>query len=496
MVSIIRGQKLSMKKYVLLGIDFLIVFAALAGFYAFSFGADTLTQFINPMINIDAALTYGRYMYYFLTRSLYSFGILLTDYYKFSWAVFVVCVTLYIYLTQISFLPYLKLNNLMKLGFIFITSILVVNGLCCEFLMFPEMFVVFGMAFLNAGLSIYFYSKKKYFFFIFFAVFGCMFYQTSLITMAIVIAAFIYIEGGYRITGKLFIREFVSIAALMLIGVVNILSTSVLKHIGIIEDSTRSIDTAGFKNRLFIMIHDYKVLLSSGLWLMPKLYLPLILTILPFIFVIMYGVKNKDYAAIGEYIFIYIILSILAFALNMMEDTQTGMTPRLVYNFYTVQVAMILIAIKYICEFDYGTNVLCLFTGIYLMAQLFSCTMISQNRRLSNQIDLMNAKVIVDAIEDYENKTGNKIKYIATYQDSVYTQSYPNVHYHVGAINEKTLGLVTYSLIRYVSGNDNLKKADSDMAIYDEYFKDKDWDCLVPDEQMVFIGDTLHYVAY
>ncbi len=501
MVSIIRGHDLSMKKYVLLGIDFLIVFAAFAGFYTFSFGADTLTQFTNPMINIDAALTYGRYMYYFLTRSLYSFGILLTDYYKFSWAAFVICTTLFVYLTQLSFYPLMEKEIeengiIMKLAFIFITTILVVNGLCCEFLMFPEMFVVFGMAFFNAGLSIYFYSKKKYFFFIFFAIFGCMFYQTSLITMAIMIAAYIYIEGGYKITGKLFLREFISIAALMVIGVVNIISTSVLKNIGIIEDNTRSIDTSGLKNRLIIMAHDYKTLLSSGLGLMPKLYLPLVLTILPFIFAIMYGVKNRKYVVIVEYIFIQFVLSLLAFALNMMEDTQTGMTPRLVYNFYTVQVAMILISFKYIWEFDYVTNALCLFTGIYLMAQLLSCNLIAQNRHLSNEIDLMNARIIAEEIENYEAETGNTIKYIATYQDSVYTQTYPNVRYHVGAINEKSLGLVTYSLIRYVSGDDELRKIDPDKAVYNEYFKDKDWDCLVPDEQMVFIGDTLHYAAY
>ncbi len=490
-----------MKKHILLGIDFLIVFAALAGFYTFSFGADTLTQFLNPMINIDAALTYGRYMYYFLTRTLYSFGILLTNYYKLSWAIFVVCVTLFVFLTQLSFMPlfekqFEQKGIVMELAFILITTILVVNGLCCEFLMFPEMFVVFGMAFLNSGLSIYFYTKRKYFAFIFFAIFGCMFYQTSLITMAIMIAAYIYIEGGYKITGKLFLREFISIAALMVIGVVNIISTSVLKNIGIIEDNTRSIDTSGLKNRLIIMAYDYKTLLSSGLGLMPKLYLPLILTILPFIFVIMYGVKNRDYVAIAEFIFVQIVLNVLAFALNMMEDTQTGMTPRLVYNFYTVQVAMILIAFKYIWEFDFGINVLCLFTGVYLMAQFLSCNMIAQNRHLCNEIDMLNARIIVEAIENYEEETGIEVKYITTYQDSVYTQNYPNVHYNVGAINEKCLGLVTYSLIRYVSGNENLEKGNPDKDIYNEYFKDKDWDCLVPTEQMIFVGDTLHYVAY
>ena len=35
-----------------------------------------------------------------------------------------------------------------------------------------------------------------------------------------------------------------------------------------------------------------------------------------------------------------------------------------------------------------------------------------------------------------------------------------------------------------------------DSQIYDEYFKDKDWNYFNPHEQLIFKGDTLYWCKY
>ncbi|MCR5099883.1 MAG: hypothetical protein K6B41_00855 [Butyrivibrio sp.] len=489
-----------MNKKILIGIDFILVFAAYVGFMTFSFGGDTLSHIMNPLVNIEAWRTYGRYLAFALGEAMLHFGVSATDIYKPSWLILVVLIAITIFLFQLTFEELFEKeleSKTFKILFICITLIALINGLVCEFFMFPEAFINFGLAFLLSGIATFSFAKNKKVIALVAAICASMFYQTSLITIAIILVAYMYIENDCVIELDLFKKEFLVVMIIGLIGVINIISSKVLYMMGIVVDETRSASVSDFGNKLYLIAHDFWKILQSGKGLMPGIYIPLIMMILPLVFVVIYGVTNQDMLSIADYIIVQIVEIVLVLSLSIVQNNNSGLIPRLVFNFYTMQMCMILIAVKICISEEVVVKVFTVAAFGYVLIQLLSCEMISQNRRVSNILDITYAQEVMQEIHKYEEESGIKVKYIVSYVDTNYANSYENVYYKTDQINERTLGLTSYSLLEYVNGEaTEFEKGEYDNAVYEEYFEGKNWDEFNPDEQLVFIGDTLHWIAF
>lgn len=104
-------------------------------------------------------------------------------------------------------------------------------------------------------------------------------------------------------------------------------------------------------------------------------------------------------------------------------------------------------------------------------------------------------KIINEYITEYETRTGKKIQNIAVYTDKNPTYYYESIKKYSAltirplAVEWGDNGAISFWTKR------PLKEVNPSIEIYEEYFKDKNWDKLDKD-QFVFEGNTMHYCIY
>lgn len=104
-------------------------------------------------------------------------------------------------------------------------------------------------------------------------------------------------------------------------------------------------------------------------------------------------------------------------------------------------------------------------------------------------------KIINEYITEYEEQTGNKIENIAVYLDKNTTYYYESINnYSALTIRPLSVEWGDNGAISYWTERP-LKEVNPNKEIYEEYFKDKDWNKLEK-AQFVFEGDTMHYCIY
>ncbi|MBQ1290322.1 MAG: hypothetical protein IIY28_03140, partial [Lachnospiraceae bacterium] len=74
---------------------------------------------------------------------------------------------------------------------------------------------------------------------------------------------------------------------------------------------------------------------------------------------------------------------------------------------------------------------------------------------------------------------------------------YNEVYYKRDAVNDRNYRVVTYTLIEYVASPEkHFEKKEMDPAVFDEYFKDKNWDAFDAHEQIVIKDDTAYICVF
>lgn len=141
------------------------------------------------------------------------------------------------------------------------------------------------------------------------------------------------------------------------------------------------------------------------------------------------------------------------------------------------------------------TQIVLIYVGIFLGIQYFGTCRIETSHYASNVIDYYDVNYIAQQVWIYENDTGNHISKIKIYRDDTPLGIYYGLTGY-GAVNERVMSnaWAAGSAYRRFSGAD-IQIEEGDEAVYNEYFKGKNWHFL-DDEQIVFIGDTLHLCLY
>lgn len=100
-------------------------------------------------------------------------------------------------------------------------------------------------------------------------------------------------------------------------------------------------------------------------------------------------------------------------------------------------------------------------------------------------------------IEEYEHATGNHVTKIATVKDASPTYFCKGIKYvsHDMNIRGLVVDWADVNLINFYCDKD-YQKCDMSEAIYEMYFKDKNWDVMNLQQQAVFKDDTLYLAMY
>ena len=138
--------------------------------------------------------------------------------------------------------------------------------------------------------------------------------------------------------------------------------------------------------------------------------------------------------------------------------------------------------------------------GVLLLFCLLGVTRMAVEQHMVNALDGEYVNQVSAKIDAYELATGEQITKIAMKNDLHPTYGYASVErycapYKTMMNSARITDWSQVMLIKVISGRD-LKRVSMPEDILTEHFAGKDWDSFVPEEQMVFEGDTLYVVTY
>lgn len=132
---------------------------------------------------------------------------------------------------------------------------------------------------------------------------------------------------------------------------------------------------------------------------------------------------------------------------------------------------------------------------MYFAINVYNTLDILITHREANRLDKQEAIQANRYIDEYEAESGIKVKYIAVAYDNDITWKYKEIKDK--ALYTHRALMIWWCNVQTINyfGNRKLEKIPMNQKVYDENFKEKNWDSLC-EEQFVFIGDTLYYCVY
>ena len=143
-------------------------------------------------------------------------------------------------------------------------------------------------------------------------------------------------------------------------------------------------------------------------------------------------------------------------------------------------------------------NYLICLVGILFFVNVYFSQSIAINKYATNRIDQEQVSNICYRIRDHEEKNRIKIKKISFCQDlDPLLGYYGNTKYIAWDLNIREF-MVNWGQIEIINyyAKRNFEKIDMPEEIYKKYFAKKQWDYYKPEEQLVFIDDTLYICVY
>lgn len=237
------------------------------------------------------------------------------------------------------------------------------------------------------------------------------------------------------------------------------------------------------------IISSTKSVLINGFGLLPKGLFPLIICV-SIIISIYYCLSSKK-KIINILSLIYVIVVIYLFTIAPIipqNSNELLIFPRTTYAFGSI-VGILFILINNKSNYKLLISILVIILGV----EFYSFKVIEINRYIVNYNDKQVINKINDKINNYEEETGNKVKYISLYnQDNSHlfdNEIRDNINVTARAQHPNCEALFIYYT------NRKIEKKSSNNNIYIKYFKNKHWKYFDLD-QVIIIDDTIHWYLY
>lgn len=207
-------------------------------------------------------------------------------------------------------------------------------------------------------------------------------------------------------------------------------------------------------------------------------------------------IKKKDMRRLLHILYVAVVFLLAVFSPFLMtEAAYISVVPRTVY---VMGAGMGIILILYLLLGEQSRRRVCgaaAYVLIFLGIQYFNTCQMETSHYVSVGIDYYDVNYIAQQVWIYENDTGEQIRRICIYTD----ESPLGIYYGLtgyGAVNERVMSntWAAGNAYKRFTGTDYVIE-EGEPQVYEQYFKGKNWHYL-DNEQMVFIGDTLHLCLY
>ena len=233
---------------------------------------------------------------------------------------------------------------------------------------------------------------------------------------------------------------------------------------------------------------------QKSIWIDTYKFLPSGLLMIVIIIAVIVLCNSQTMRDMRKLFFCLVVIQVAAvFAPHLLTDG-LWLAQRTIIGVFAVTAAILYISCMGNEKAYKLIGVLCI---VMLSVNLVQMQRISENHFATNRLDQADAIVIEDAIEKYEQAYDTEIKYIAAQNDTSPTWSYKGIEYAIFDTNTRAyvVDWADVELVNYYSGR-QYKKVPMNETIYENKFKNKNWDKLNIEEQLYFEGDTLYWIKY
>ena len=274
--------------------------------------------------------------------------------------------------------------------------------------------------------------------------------------------------------------------------VVNYISISVLKMLGVIERFNKSPQWEMNAQKVAAIKESLISLLENGHGIMPDLWLPLLFILSLFTIMVYSCFREKTMKKLPFAMIVFGGSFILVYGIPTMQN-DFYFPPRMAFCFYLIQ--GIFVVTVYALSRVEVRRLLTVGCVGYLLIQLLFSDFVITNHFVSNTLDEVYANMMYQEVLKYEEETGNEVTKIAVYKDDRALDYYEEISFHTDQINEKVLGIVSRPLVWKVTGR-TFEKIEPVEEIYEQFFEGRDWNYFDLSQQLIIIDDTAHWCIF
>ena len=508
----IKYQKFSQRTQLkLFCIDLVLILFSWGGFYRCMFGhSDALFDVINPEASKGSRIGCFRWAGYIVDMFAWKrLHFLASEHYKLSLFLMLLFMAVSLWIIQLMFFPLFRnkvQNSAGTIIYIASTALIFINVLNSELFYYTESFSIFKFSLLFCSLGCLLFTKKKYISAVICFVIMTCFYQVCCALAAILLAFWLFLKHDGKMSKSLFFQEAAAISAPMLSGVINYLTgpavIRLLYRFGMFYSPKKSIGNHNLFEVIVRWMHLLWEIFQSNMNLTLNLYLPLFLTAGTILLMALVFFTQCEQGKFGTLLLVVAVCFLIFSAIPIASGGD--ISPRTVFPFYAIESGLLLTTLYFFT--DSGTKqqstpfyvklkgLICVGAGLFLLIQVFFIQNIISNRLLSNTLDLIYARNVLNMVAEYEAETGNKVQYICSAPDANSSQYYEEVYYKRDSVNERLYGISAYSLLEFISRPDrHFEKKEMDPEICKELFQENDWDGF--DKEQVVIRDDTVYIC-
>lgn len=238
----------------------------------------------------------------------------------------------------------------------------------------------------------------------------------------------------------------------------------------------------------------YHLLQSTANFMPWNLYLIFIFVFLVYFVYQVIRRRNWKVVLFGGYYFVIVFLGVYA-PFIMTDVNAIDVVPRTTYILGGILPVMLTVILFHMDINWKRSLVVPVCIGAFLMVQYAGIVRLGISHYQANGVDRYEAQMIGNYLWRYEEETGKQVTKMALYWDDNVTGLAPGVIGY-GVINERAFcnEWVAPLALRCLEGR-VLEQTETSEEVYETCFKGQDW-YQMEEEQMVIIGDTLHFCAY
>ena len=259
--------------------------------------------------------------------------------------------------------------------------------------------------------------------------------------------------------------------------------------------------STGIAHRIYLMCAAYFGSTCTCFGMLPFGIIFIMIALMIIISLIYMFRHGKKWNELLYYVLISAMVNAYPVAIYfVMGGESLGIVCRVVWPIFMTIAMMILITI-YIIDDDKWLNSVIIVFSCFMLVNIYCTQTTAMDFFISNKLDANEMNQIEAEIERYETSSGNKIEYIETaYTDNALENDYSQLlcqDYQTWTFHRKTThnSWSTVELLNYVTG-ENYQKKDMNKTVYNKCFAGKTWNEFIPEEQLVFDGNTMYWAIY